>query len=43
MIAMVLDAFGSPGFRSGWYFCDKDLYAARITSGGASRATFKLS
>src|SRR5580765_999079 len=33
----------SPGFLSGWYFCNNFLYAARITSVDASRATLRLS
>src|SRR6266576_3277798 len=33
----------SPGFLSGWYFCNSFLYAARITSVDASRLTLGLS
>lgn len=42
-MAMMRAALSSPGFLSGWYFWLSALYAARMTSCGAMRATFRLS
>lgn len=43
MMAMISAARGLSLFLSGWYFWERDRYAARMTSMGASRATFRLS